>query len=431
MPQIDALRLLGLHRREGNISFQDVVDAYNLKAHHHHPDHGGEPFLWGRIQAAYDTLRTSGLDLDETGDETNENKNDEDESSDDYDLAWTEDLSPFDLYGALGLTRPANGELHGGGSRIRAAFHQVIVRFSPTMEQDDYATPEEYADAVRDFRRASVAFVVLRDEERRRIYDACGFLGLRSAEVYQQDNVFEMDAWSIREHFFSGEDGEDREYLLLNGSEAPEDVLSQKQKQEACEQAGESDETEDERHEEPGMLPFTRSRPLSAAELATRQSALRLPPPPPPQFASDILKKHFGRTDPYSCSAHQSDEPAGCTFELPGAIDTFELPGADSASLTRVLEASPVLAARVTAPSAAAASSPPPSSCYIPLPRRSFRPPHSRRQIFLPRRSFRSLRAFRRLLPPFGPSRAILRRQAAEQSLQVARSLRMARLQPG
>ena len=42
-----------------------------------------------------------------------------------------------------------------------------------------------YALAVRRFRRLCLAFTVLKDAERRRIYMAAGYAGLRSSEAYQ------------------------------------------------------------------------------------------------------------------------------------------------------------------------------------------------------------------------------------------------------
>ena len=43
-----------------------------------------------------------------------------------------------------------------------------------------------YALAVRRFRRLCLAFTVLKDAERRRIYMAAGYAGLRSSEAYQE-----------------------------------------------------------------------------------------------------------------------------------------------------------------------------------------------------------------------------------------------------
>lgn len=58
---------------------------------------------------------------------------------------------------------------------------------------------------------------MLRDEERRRIYDTCGWEGLVKAEQYSEVSVFDEDAFEQYESFFSGEDEDDRQYLLIHG----------------------------------------------------------------------------------------------------------------------------------------------------------------------------------------------------------------------
>ena len=63
----------------------------------------------------------------------------------------------------------------------------------------------------------SLAYRVLRDEERRRIYDTCGWEGLVKAEQFSEVSVFDEDAFEQYESFFSGEDEDDRQYLLIHG----------------------------------------------------------------------------------------------------------------------------------------------------------------------------------------------------------------------
>ena len=48
------------------------------------------------------------------------------------------------------------------------------------------STSTVYALAVRRFRRLCLAFTVLKDDERRRIYMAAGYAGLRNSEAYQE-----------------------------------------------------------------------------------------------------------------------------------------------------------------------------------------------------------------------------------------------------
>ena len=69
--------------------------------------------------------------------------------------------------------------------------------------------------AIRRFRQLCLAYSVLHDPARRRIYATCGFDGLKRAEAMQDENVFDLDARRVREHFFAGHDPMVREFLLL------------------------------------------------------------------------------------------------------------------------------------------------------------------------------------------------------------------------
>ncbi|EOD07473.1 hypothetical protein EMIHUDRAFT_218411 [Emiliania huxleyi CCMP1516] len=162
----DALRLFGLHRRP-SVTADDLREAYDRAAKLQHPDRGGEPFLWQRIQQAYDELRSN-----------------------------------------------------EAAKAARAAFHAIAGRVCPGRLYE-YASAEEHAAAVTAFRRACLAFRVLRDAERRRVYYAVGFGGLRASEAYQEESVFEVEAWEVRRSFLEGDEQGDREYLLLHGPEGP------------------------------------------------------------------------------------------------------------------------------------------------------------------------------------------------------------------
>ena len=69
--------------------------------------------------------------------------------------------------------------------------------------------------AITRFRQLCLAYSVLHDPARRRIYATCGFDGLKRAEAMQDENVFDLDARRVREHFFAGHDPMVREFLLL------------------------------------------------------------------------------------------------------------------------------------------------------------------------------------------------------------------------
>ena len=128
----------------------------------------------------------------------------------------------MDLYAVLRIQRDAKGGFCGGETRVRACYHREAQRYYDRAYNGDAA-------ALRQFRRVSLAFAVLKDKERRRLYDDHGLLGLRRSEAYQQESVFddeEGDAhepFGMYEAFFRGDDPNDRQYLLLNGPEAMSD----------------------------------------------------------------------------------------------------------------------------------------------------------------------------------------------------------------
>lgn len=297
----DDLRLLRLHRKTV-VTQEDITEAYTFQAKQFHPDNGGDPYLWTRIQSAYDKLRAQaeeGSDADsETADDEAASDDTGDESGDDA-APWTEDLQPFDLFQALGLRPPTGDGLSRVGDRARAGFHTMAYNHYP-RRAEAYATAREYAAVVLAFRRACVAFIVLCDEQRHQIYNSCGYAGLRASEAYQEDgsNVFEMDPCKVRSSFFAGRDEADRQYLLLHGPGRPDrevatagdaELRAQEEEPEEEEepegdaaeaQAGETElisedeESEDDEHCELGTI-----EPASDQALEQRRE-LSLSPPP-------------------------------------------------------------------------------------------------------------------------------------------------------
>jgi len=71
------------------------------------------------------------------------------------------------------------------------------------------------AAACRKLQRLGVAFIVFKDAEKFRIYREHGYEGLVKAEKFAENDVFDLDGFSIYDAFFAGEDEEDRQYLLL------------------------------------------------------------------------------------------------------------------------------------------------------------------------------------------------------------------------
>ena len=157
--RLDALRLLGLHRRPA-VTAEDITAAYGRAIERSHPDKGGDPFLWARIQRAYDDLRSNGAD-EGPGSSRVWGQEDEGEEWDGEDdgtwAAWSDPLEPFCFHSALGLSKsdPEEDEARpaAAAARVRAAFHAIVARCCPG-EPHEYATTESFTEAVVDFRCA-------------------------------------------------------------------------------------------------------------------------------------------------------------------------------------------------------------------------------------------------------------------------------------
>ena len=371
----DHYRALGL---SAGCTAQEVLAAYKTKvASRFHPDNGGDPYGWARYQSAFDTLidanRRQEYDaqflVDADGSEDSDDSGEEDE-----DDPWSTELEQFDLHKALGVDATGTDKEHivGGESRVHSRFYDVatvtwpnVYRLSCEMAEavadsadldasgsdaegdddddgdddradsatGDEASPatssaatasaalhEEAEQAITRFRQACLAYTVLSDPVRRRVYATCRFSGLRASESFQSDSVFERDAREVREAFFRGDDPVVREFLLLraddrdaepdkhHGSgaaepqstelEAEEEEEDKEQEEaeeeEEEEEQGEDDDEEEEMEEEElpdspvedlqGQVP-TAPLPLDfveAAQLAAKLAARNEQPPPPP-----------------------------------------------------------------------------------------------------------------------------------------------------
>ncbi|KAL1515649.1 hypothetical protein AB1Y20_002267 [Prymnesium parvum] len=138
-----------------------------------------------------------------------------------YWAAWEKTIEEFNLEQTLKV-RLEGERVNGGEAAVRASFHKHAWPAYP-LEPDSYADEAAYDAAVLAFRRICLAYTILKDPERRRIYVTCGFERLRQSEAHQQESVFEADPLEVYDAFFEGEDEADREYLLLNGADAPSD----------------------------------------------------------------------------------------------------------------------------------------------------------------------------------------------------------------
>ena len=128
-----------------------------------------------------------------------------------------EELDGRDLHELLSVPVGANA------SRLRAAYHRMLLKCHPAhlrwTPSSGRPRVEAYRETKRRFRQIAIAYRVLQDPERARIYGDHGVKGLKRSEAYQEENVFELDPWESCDDFFEGEDPEDREYFLLNGNQ--------------------------------------------------------------------------------------------------------------------------------------------------------------------------------------------------------------------
>jgi hypothetical protein len=206
--------------------------------------------------------------------------------------AWEDHLDPFDLLKTLQVraeTSERSGtRITGGDAAIRAAFHKRSWHKWPG-EEAAYADKEVYTKAVIAFRRVCLAFTVLRDPERRRIYLTSNFSGLQQSEVCQEESVFDIDPMEVYNNFFEGVDEADREYLLLNGADVPSDdeVWSA---DDDGHSGGDSDSEAGEGSDELPEVLLNAKAPLSGEEreegLRQLERRLTQPPPPPPVCAA-------------------------------------------------------------------------------------------------------------------------------------------------
>jgi hypothetical protein len=185
---------------------------------------------------------------------------------------WAESLEhlqedAFDLYDALHVSKAVFNV-----DRARASYHRLSYRYHP----------ETGAQGGQDaFCRLTLAYAVLKDEERRRIYDELGFASLVRSESYMDPSVFETDPYEFYERFYSGEDPADKEYFLVNG---PEVHMSDSEEEEA----------EEEEEEEAEELPKVELSEAEKERLAQRAKELEAKPMPAAPAAVLVSSSAFG-----------------------------------------------------------------------------------------------------------------------------------------
>jgi DnaJ-class molecular chaperone len=149
------------------------------------------------------------MDEENAENEENDGTDRGEDAEDDAEDEWEEleALEDLDLFTILGVTRPAGGSVSiaGGESRIRAAYHKTAAQTYRRLERCPEHSPR-YLEVSRLFRRIAVAYLVLKDRERRRIYTENGYQALVTSETYEEKSVFDADAFEVYEHFFGGSD---------------------------------------------------------------------------------------------------------------------------------------------------------------------------------------------------------------------------------
>eukprot|EP00854_Cymbomonas_tetramitiformis_P019410 gene19410-23207_t len=170
----------------------------------------------------------------------------------------------FDLFKTLKVQRPHGSDaVTGGHTRLRAAYHKLVMRHHPSMVYTPYQQPEDETEgepkeedgeegssgcntkpAEDDvskhphlkFHQVSLAYAILKDPDLRRIYVECGYRAVVQAEAYAEWSVFDTDAYQMYNDFFAGVDEGDREYLLLNGPDQPDQSESENESEEDLEE---------------------------------------------------------------------------------------------------------------------------------------------------------------------------------------------------
>ena len=101
------------------------------------------------------------------------------------------------------------------GERVFVESLADLGEAKSTYESKTESGCTKAMSACRKLQRLGVAFHVLKDSDRFKIYREHGYEGLVKSERYAESDVFDLDGFTMYESFFAGEDEEDRQYLLL------------------------------------------------------------------------------------------------------------------------------------------------------------------------------------------------------------------------
>ena len=218
----DGTRRITLYRPSSEEERKRAVAA----AEKHHDDTQKAKAERARKQEATETASGTGDDdPDDAGDSQPSDSERNPEMDTEYDSQEEDAVASMDscdLHELLGVPKGQDGGTVGGPSRLRSAYHRQLLKWHPDTlrwtPSSGCPRVQAYRKAKRRFRQVCVAYAILMDEDRRRIYCDHGVTGLKKSEAYQEENVFELDPWEACERFFEAEDPDDREYFLLNGN---------------------------------------------------------------------------------------------------------------------------------------------------------------------------------------------------------------------
>ena len=101
------------------------------------------------------------------------------------------------------------------GERVVVESLADLGEAKSTYESKTESGCTKAMSACRKLQRLGVAFHVLKDSDRFKIYREHGYEGLVKSERYAESDVFDLDGFTMYESFFAGEDEDDRQYLLL------------------------------------------------------------------------------------------------------------------------------------------------------------------------------------------------------------------------
>eukprot|EP00516_Mucochytrium_quahogii_P013093 CAMPEP_0203800102 /NCGR_PEP_ID=MMETSP0100_2-20121128/10326_1 /ASSEMBLY_ACC=CAM_ASM_000210 /TAXON_ID=96639 /ORGANISM=" , Strain NY0313808BC1" /LENGTH=205 /DNA_ID=CAMNT_0050706139 /DNA_START=147 /DNA_END=764 /DNA_ORIENTATION=+ len=188
-------------------------------------------------------------------------------------------MEEFDLYKGLHLTQKSCCK-----DRCRANYHRLAHRYHPKYGRK----PSEEL-----FNKVTLAYNVLRDEERREIYDTHGFSGLKKSEQYMDPNMFEIDPYECYSSFFSFEDSENKEYFMLNGTGAVCVTDSEGEEDDDADTGTKVDNDNDEEiPEEIPTIALSEADEKAAKELAEKAASLAFPTPPASVLVSNEIFSH-------------------------------------------------------------------------------------------------------------------------------------------